>query len=41
MDTLMATVVNGKGAMPPRGTCAACSDEDLRAAVEYMLSTVE
>jgi cytochrome c5 len=41
MDTLMATVVNGKGAMPPRGTCAACSDEDLRAAVEYMLSKVE
>jgi cytochrome c5 len=41
MDALMATVVNGKGAMPPRGTCAACSDEDLRAAVEYMLSKVE
>lgn len=40
MDELMHTVLNGKGAMPPRGTCMACSDEDLRAAVEYMVSQV-
>jgi cytochrome c5 len=38
MDTLLHTAINGKGAMPPRGTCAACSDEDLRAAILYMLS---
>ena len=41
MDELMNTVLNGKGAMPPRGTCMACSDEDLRAAVEYMISQVQ
>jgi cytochrome c5 len=40
MDELMHTVLKGKGAMPPRGTCMACSDEDLRAAVEYMVSQV-
>lgn len=38
MDVLMNTVLNGKNAMPPRGTCAACSDEELQAAVEFMVS---
>jgi cytochrome c5 len=23
--------------MPPRGTCGNCSDDDLKAAVEYMV----
>jgi cytochrome c5 len=37
MDALIASSINGttKG-MPPRGTCAACSDDELKAAVEYM-----
>jgi len=34
---LLQTAIAGKGAMPPRGTCADCSDEDLKAAIEYML----
>lgn len=38
MDAMMTTVLNGKGAMPPRGTCANCSDDELRATVEYMTS---
>jgi cytochrome c5 len=38
IDTLLQTAIDGKGAMPPRGTCAACSDDDLRAAIQYMLS---
>ena len=37
MDTLHANAVNGIRAMPPRGTCAACSDDDLKAAVDYMV----
>lgn len=41
MDTLLQTAINGKGAMPPRGTCADCSDDDLRAAIEYMVSKVQ
>ncbi len=38
MDTLMQSAINGtpKG-MPPRGTCANCSDEELQNAVTYMV----
>ena len=36
VDAMTANVIKGKGAMPPKGTCPACSDADLRAAVEYM-----
>ena len=34
---LTATTISGIGKMEPRGGCAACSDEDLAAAVGYML----
>lgn len=37
VDALTATVISGKGAMPPKGACAACSDDDLRQAVQYMM----
>ena len=40
-DAMLQTAINGKGAMPPRGTCATCSDDDLMAAIEYMLSKVQ
>jgi cytochrome c5 len=35
-DALTASVIKGKGTMPPKGTAA--SDADVKAAVEYMLS---
>jgi len=35
-EVLTATVIKGRGIMPPRGTAA--SDADVRAAVEYMMS---
>jgi len=38
MDALMSNVVNGVGAMPARGICMACSDDDLQAIVNYMLA---
>jgi cytochrome c5 len=38
MDALLASTINGKNVMPPRGTCMSCSDDDLKAAVEYMVS---
>jgi len=38
MDTLLSVAISGRGAMPPRGACAACSDDDLKAAIEYMVS---
>jgi len=37
MDAMMQTVINGKGAMPPKGTCMDCSNDELKAAVEYMV----
>lgn len=37
VDAMTATVLKGKGAMPPKGTCFSCSDEELRAAVERMI----
>ncbi len=38
IDALTASVKSGKGAMPPKGTCMECSDAELKAAVEYMVS---
>jgi cytochrome c5 len=40
VDTLTATVIKGKGAMPPKGGSAA-SEGEIRAAVEYMLAAVK
>lgn len=37
MEVLMNTAVNGKGAMPPKGTCMSCSDDELKAAIKYMV----
>lgn len=36
MDVLLSHAVKGFKAMPPKGTCASCSDADLKAAIEYM-----
>ena len=38
MDALMSNVINGVGAMPARGICMTCSDDDLQAIVDYMLA---
>lgn len=37
-DALLESVKNGLNAMPPRGGCMTCSDEELRSAMEYMVS---
>jgi cytochrome c5 len=36
-DALLLSVTNGLKAMPPKGTCMTCSEDELRAAVEYMV----
>jgi len=41
IDALTASVIKGKGAMPPRGAVANASDADLRAAVTYIVGTVK
>jgi len=38
LDTLVSNAINGIGAMPPRGTCSDCSDDDIKAAIEYMIA---
>ena len=38
IDAMLAVAKKGKGAMPPKGTCMGCSDDDLKAAIEYMVS---
>ena len=40
MDTLVQNTISGlNGIMPPRGLCATCSDEQLRAIVEFMVQS--
>lgn len=36
MDGLLANAISGIRMMPPKGTCAACSDDDLKGAIEKM-----
>ncbi len=38
MDSLVANATNGLNAMPPKGLCMTCSDDELKAAVEYMVN---
>ncbi|MDH3900672.1 MAG: c-type cytochrome [Gammaproteobacteria bacterium] len=38
MDAMLANATNGLNAMPPKGLCMECSDADLRAVIEYMVS---
>ncbi|MCZ2721477.1 cytochrome c5 family protein [Marinomonas sp. 15G1-11] len=37
MDTLLSHALNGLNAMPARGTCSTCSDEEIESAVTYMV----
>ena len=41
MDELMQTTLNGINAMPPKGTCMNCSDDELAGAVTYMLEQAQ
>ena len=38
MDTLMQSVLKGKGAMPPKAGNPALADAEIRAAIEFMVS---
>jgi cytochrome c5 len=37
INELVNSAVNGLNTMPPKGTCFECTEEDLRAAIHYML----
>ena len=36
IDALVASAKKGKNAMPPMGLCADCSDDELKAIIEFM-----
>ena len=40
-EALLASVMKGKGAMPPKAGAADLKDEDIKAAVEYMIASVK
>ena len=37
IETLYTHALGGFNAMPPKGTCANCSDDEIKAAVKYMV----
>ena len=41
MDALVQSVQNGLNAMPPKGMCFECSDEDYKALIVYMAKPAE
>jgi len=36
-ETLINNAINGINGMPPMGTCASCSEEDMATTVKYMI----
>jgi cytochrome c5 len=40
-DALLASVIKGKGAMPPKAGAADLKDDDIKAAIDYMLASVK
>lgn len=40
-DALLQSVLKGKGAMPPKGGNAQLADDDVKAAIDYMLAAAK
>jgi len=40
-EALTLATINGIGEMPPRGRCDTCTDEQIKAAVDYMIEQAE
>lgn len=40
LDGVWQNAINGINAMPPRGTCTDCSDDEIKAAIEYMIEGI-
>ncbi len=38
IDALLASAKTGKNAMPPKGMCMDCSDDELKATIEHMIN---
>lgn len=39
-DTVWQNAINGIGGMPPMGTCSDCSNDEIKAAIEYMIEGI-
>jgi len=39
-DQVWKNAINGINAMPPMGACGDCSDDDIKAAIEYMIEGI-
>jgi cytochrome c5 len=39
IDAVLANAIKGVNAMPPKGLCFNCTDDDLRAVIEYMVAS--
>ena len=39
MDELLATAISGINAMPAKGLCTDCSDDELQAAIQHMIDS--
>ena len=39
MEALLANVISGINAMPPKGLCFDCSDEELQSTIQYMIDS--
>lgn len=40
LDTLVEHAIKGFNAMPPKGTCGDCSDDEIKAAIEHMIEGI-
>lgn len=40
IETLYKHAIDGINSMPPRGACDECTDEDIKAIVDYMISKI-
>ncbi|WIO73697.1 cytochrome c5 family protein [Porticoccaceae bacterium LTM1] len=41
METLLKHAWNGFNAMPPKGTCFDCSEDEIKAAIQHMLDSLK
>ncbi|GAA5524263.1 hypothetical protein Maes01_00818 [Microbulbifer aestuariivivens] len=41
VETLYSNAINGFNAMPAKGLCSNCSDEEIQAAVDYMVESAQ
>lgn len=39
-DQIWQNAINGYNAMPPKGACNDCSDDEIKAAIEYMIEGI-